>query len=603
MTIKKVLVLFLVLIFSLQWTFALTTQEIWQKYSRILDNYELKLTDTRFLKLLNAVDVKIDTYLKKVGLSDSKKALLLVLKEENAKRKSESNIVSDSDIPSDTLSIWVNTFSSQKIVESSIRKSMLEEQSAKKDGDVIEAFEKAGYEILVVNDAFEFVDGKDIKKIQFSTYIPVNGANYSSLLRKNIFSKLWDVLIHDGLNYYIPKDSYSYTTKIAYSESSSVFQDIITKTQNVVQENDVYYTYTYEKFLYFKDKYWFYNDELQANNITPSASVLLVDESRFKIITQYEKKRLISHSLIEDIDDKDWFLSVLVKDAGYTKSNNNDALFSQLKSQTIALTRNTSDTQKIELIYDYVLDNHYYYEDFTDGTNEIFSWIDTYKNGFGVCDGYSKLMYYMLAFAGIKDIEHIRWYVIDAVDFPEIWHAWIRIWNYYYDPTFDDPIGQASTLRRDQYRYYKLPRDLAYTNRIDGFVIDEDIKKMSLSEREKLVEANLFGLLNQYEINSYNLLKPFKVKQDLGVWAWESITLATLKKELPYYQVSANFTFQDEKWNTKRISQLKYYIPTDENILSIVNLLWEDFTKTVLLKWDLWNWDSEYRLAYEFVAR
>jgi transglutaminase/protease-like cytokinesis protein 3 len=46
----------------------------------------------------------------------------------------------------------------------------------------------------------------------------------------------------------------------------------------------------------------------------------------------------------------------------------------------------------------------------------------------------------MLAFAGIEDIEHIRGYVIDAVDFPQIGHAWVRIGNRYYDPTFDDPI-------------------------------------------------------------------------------------------------------------------------------------------------------------------
>jgi len=30
--------------------------------------------------------------------------------------------------------------------------------------------------------------------------------------------------------------------------------------------------------------------------------------------------------------------------------------------------------------------------------------------------------------------------VIDAADFPNIGHAWLRIDDKYYDPTFDDPV-------------------------------------------------------------------------------------------------------------------------------------------------------------------
>ena len=72
---------------------------------------------------------------------------------------------------------------------------------------------------------------------------------------------------------------------------------------------------------------------------------------------------------------------------------------------------------------------------------------------------------YMLNFAWVSDTEVIRGFVIDATDFPEIWHAWVRIWNKYYDPTFDDPIGQKDTKKLENYKFFRLPKDLFYTNR------------------------------------------------------------------------------------------------------------------------------------------
>ena len=75
---------------------------------------------------------------------------------------------------------------------------------------------------------------------------------------------------------------------------------------------------------------------------------------------------------------------------------------------------------------------------------QIFSGIETFRDGEGVCTGYTKLMLYMLLIAGISDAEEIRGHVIDAPDFPEIGHSWIRIGERYFDPTFDDPLGNTS---------------------------------------------------------------------------------------------------------------------------------------------------------------
>jgi len=48
----------------------------------------------------------------------------------------------------------------------------------------------------------------------------------------------------------------------------------------------------------------------------------------------------------------------------------------------------------------------------------------------------------------------IKGNVIDAADFPQIGHAWVRIGDTYYDPTFDDPLGNMQVKQRDEYKYF-----------------------------------------------------------------------------------------------------------------------------------------------------
>ncbi|MDQ7023901.1 MAG: hypothetical protein Q9M97_10560 [Candidatus Gracilibacteria bacterium] len=43
----------------------------------------------------------------------------------------------------------------------------------------------------------------------------------------------------------------------------------------------------------------------------------------------------------------------------------------------------------------------------------------------------------------------------------------MKIGKLYYDPTFDDPIGQNSTKEFNEYKYFGLPKDLLYANRFD----------------------------------------------------------------------------------------------------------------------------------------
>jgi hypothetical protein len=48
---------------------------------------------------------------------------------------------------------------------------------------------------------------------------------------------------------------------------------------------------------------------------------------------------------------------------------------------------------------------------------------------------------------------------------------------------------------------------------------------------------------------------------------------------------------------------VKYYLPTDDNLESVINTLWDQILDTVLFKWDLGWGQYEYRLAYELEVR
>lgn len=600
---KKILVsfwIFLAILFSFGQSFAASISEIQERYKTILDKYEEKYWEKKLFIIMDKLDKRIDMYLQKSGLSPKKKEILWLLKEENKSRRTQESTTSTEN----SVLIPANSLDTQQLIrEKALRWKLEAEISQHSNDKILDAFEKANYDILNTNSSFEYVKDNKIMRVKFPRYVDVNEENYKSLLRKNIFSEIWKFLIFDGEKYYIAQWSIEHQKKYPYSQSASKFLAAISRDRNYVLDEESYYTYAYEKYLFFKDNYGFYDDELATSGIQASKSILLRDDSWYKIIRDFEKKKLISASIISEVDDIEGFLSVVAKDANYTQEDDNDFYFKRLKTLSRSLSSWKSEKEAVENIYNHILSNHYYYENFLDGSEDIFSWIDTFRNGYGVCDGYTKLMYYMLAFAKISDIEHIRWYVIDAADFPEIGHAWVRIGDYYYDPTFDDPIGQPSTLTKDQYKYFRLPRAIAYTNRIDWFNASDELKQMSLSDRKKMVEKNLYAILDDFYPGQYRLLNSFSIKEQLGIVPWETLTIEKLKKNIPYYDISSDLRFTDEKWTTRRVTSVKYYLPTDDNLESVINTLWDQILDTVLFKWDLGWGQYEYRLAYELEVR
>jgi len=205
----------------------------------------------------------------------------------------------------------------------------------------------------------------------------------------------------------------------------------------------------------------------------------------------------------------------------------------------------------------------------------------------------------MLAFAWVRNFEVIKGDVINAKDFPVIGHAWLKIGADYYDPTFDDPIGNTQTRTQDQYRYFDIPKDLFYTNRYDYGTTPESLKTTTLFYRDTKVEFALSKLVEKYKNAGYNLLKPYIFRAKYDIPYNKNLTPELLKNIIPSMEVNGdNYSYTDSTWKTGYIRWLKYYLVDNTNLISALFALDFDLTDVYLMNWKTGN-TSEYRLAYD----
>ena len=392
--------------------------------------------------------------------------------------------------------------------------------------------------------------------------------------------------------------------KINTYSISKEFKNISYDKNDIFLEDETWYTYNFITYKFFDTQDIKLND-LKHNNINTQTDLLFLKddwELGFVEKSMYKKVKLIPDEIIKGTANK-YNILVEIKDDKKSLTTNTDLLFKQLKEKSIELTKWLSKEEKIKAIYNYILENIHYTEnlDFksieTLENKRIFSWIETFKNKSWVCEWYTKLFMYMLNFAWVSDIEVIRGFVIDAIDFPEIWHAWVKIWDKYYDPTFDDPIGLKDTKKFKDYKFFGLPQDLLYTNRFTYDDTPEELKTKSMEYRKGFIDKRLAWLVKKYENNDFLLLKPFTFRQKNNIDFNENINLENFSKILPIYEVN-NFHFT-EKWISKGITKLKFYTIKEETLESLIEQLDYNLEWHYFFKWHTEGWEYEYRLWYD----
>lgn len=442
------------------------------------------------------------------------------------------------------------------------------------------------------NFVYEFLDSNKIKGLIFNRYLEINEDNY-----KLFKDKKWYIIINKWK--YIFLENYEIEEKIPYSEWFKYFKSVMTNTKaSYYLKNWIYYYYKFDKYTYIQDNYWFYQSFLITLWLNPKDNILLKNWNEYVYVNNYTENKLLNSETILNITNKDLFLSFVFDDKK-TLNYETDNYFQELKTNTENLTKWLSKEDKIKKIYNYILENIIYSNPVDLNKKQIFSWIDTYKNKDWVCEWYAKLMAYMLMLSWIEDIEVLRWFVINAPDFPKVWHAWIKIWDYYYDPTFDDPIWNTSAKKFDQYVYFKLPWDLFYTNRYDYTNLPEEIKTETPEQLTLIVNKNLYNLINKYKNSGYNIMKyPLMLSKNWLSYN-DKINIISLKKMLSTYEINWVDMSFTKNWKKTYIKKLKYYKLEDSTIEDLLKNINYDLTNKSIFKWNFWDWKYEYRLIYE----
>ena len=247
-----------------------------------------------------------------------------------------------------------------------------------------------------------------------------------SIQKKELIEYLWEINNNTILQSIFTKQSKNFQDIYDSYPNISLFDVRIYNDLDVSLENGIWYYYRYNKWESFSSNTFRIHD-LRSNKLLDADILLDIRGEKIVFIREFEKVKLIDDDIISWVKNKYEFLKEISDDKRFL-STDTDEYFRQLKLDTQELIWDEKDTQKkIQRIYDFVLWHVSYSQDLDIEDKKIFSGILSYKNRDGVCEWYSKLMIYMLGFAGIWDYEVIRGYVINAPDFPQIWHAWVRI--------------------------------------------------------------------------------------------------------------------------------------------------------------------------------
>lgn len=308
-------------------------------------------------------------------------------------------------------------------------------------------------EYVEVDKNYEFVEHGSYYRITFEKYFPIEWAVPTSYyiqevpnIGNQILIRQWNEFMLTTWGYNIEK-KYSIkdianSVRFSWAWSWNVFFDV---------KNSYYYSYTLSEFKYHEIKNeWAYIRQL-ANIGNLSDNILIQQNGKYLLITWYTEAKLFNSSLLSNNENPLLILTSIWKDNYFSKSDNTEDIINRIKNKTNEITKNSNNNaEKISAIHSRITWNIAYdnyttkYLDwkFSEAVylstvnKSVFSWLATFENKSWVCDWYSKLMQYMLSFAGITNATIESWKA-DIGKWKTVPHAWIKIDNLYYDPTWD----------------------------------------------------------------------------------------------------------------------------------------------------------------------
>ncbi|MCD5375142.1 hypothetical protein LR010_01680 [Candidatus Gracilibacteria bacterium] len=500
-------------------------------------------------------------------------------------------------------SIWLSTNTSQKsqqIIELRDRKAFSPDVLISELPSSIEGLLSSSREFIETNSQREFVKSGGFYRVTYSTYFPINSSSLSALKKKQ------GIVIYDAdSSSYRFIEEYELEKKLPYSELTTKYLAFFTNDHKVKNVGGAYYGFNFNKHNFYNDQYGVYQSQLDASGFGYEDTLLYQsDDGVYNFVSEYDSHLIADQDAVFGVAEKHLFLDYLREDSKFQSSDISGELL-QIRNISKSLTNGVSRQEGINNIYNWILSNVEYSQNINLSDQKIFSGIETFKNNSGVCTGYTKLSSYLFYFAGYHDVEVIRGHVIDAEDFPDIGHAWLRIGDLYYDPTFDDPVGAQTTKSPDQYKYFGLPRDIFYANRFEYGDMPELFKTASKSQIDQHIFNTLSNLIPKYQDNlsEYQVFAGIQFKNKYNISAGTTITPDILASKIGNYTVeNDSFTFQKDG-QTKQITHIKYYPLNNQNTESALDILGYDTNKLTLFNWQTSSGNREWRLGYELELR
>lgn len=366
----------------------------------------------------------------------------------------------------------------------------------------------------------------------------------------------------------------------------------------ISNENGIYYWYIYDEVLFFKS--WQITvKSLEYNWITPKNSIIILKDGRTNFVKNYTKIKLATEDQLYWVPWK-YDILLFLKNNKVKFLKENYKTLTKIKEKTFEITKNIRNKEeKISIIYDYVLNNIEYPSSFDLSDYKIYDWLETFVSKSWVCEWYVEIFKLMLAFIDIE-VETINWDVLNAKDFPKIWHAWSKIGDYYYDTTFDDPVWTTKNRTSAEYEYYKIPEDLFYTNRYNYWKLPTAYKSFTLEQREELIYNNLVKIYEKYKNSNYLILKKIAFRDKYNL-SGNKLSIVDFQKTITSANVSKDFSVKIN-WKEKSIKTLKYITVTDDNIEFVIEKNFDySIENLYLFNWELENWKKEMRLSSEVV--
>jgi hypothetical protein len=232
------------------------------------------------------------------------------------------------------------------------------------------------------------------------------------------------------------------------------------------------------------------------------------------------------------------------------------------------------------------------------------NWIASFERGTWVCGWYAELFVIMLSFAWISAKECV-WLTYDSSDRRPEPHSWVRVGDYYYDITRDDNDNnetwwKKSPRSKEEYEYFKLPRDIMYANRFDDWGItdanEQRIKGLLPKERERLIMQNLAEAYKKYksqgyELQNYLLLRPFVFKDKYWIplekeISVEDLDLGKMSKKMSkgsifFDKAKWKYVYRDQNWGVHKI--IGGWFSDKQKILDMLKYLNYDDTKFTIV--------------------